>query len=113
MAVDIHSRKCLSKGLRVYIDIVAQEGIATVIIATSAYWFIENYPDNAKFLTKSERELIKTRLAADCDAMIKEDFNWAAVREAVSDPSCWLYCLGFHTMSLPLYTLSLFLVSVV
>ncbi|UKZ58685.1 uncharacterized protein TrAtP1_000015 [Trichoderma atroviride] len=89
------------------------EGIATVIIATSAYWFIENYPDTAKFLTKSERELIKTRLAADCDAMIKEDFNWAAVREAVSDPSCWLYSLGFHTMSLPLYTLSLFLPTII
>ncbi|PON22105.1 hypothetical protein TGAM01_v208979 [Trichoderma gamsii] len=54
------------------------EGIATVIIATAAYWFIENYPDNAKFLTKAERQLIKTRLAADSDAMMKEDFNWAA-----------------------------------
>ncbi|KAL7892009.1 MFS general substrate transporter [Trichoderma sp. SZMC 28014] len=89
------------------------EGIATVIIATTAYWFIENYPDTAKFLTKTEKELIKTRLAADCDAMIKEDFNWAAVREAVSDPSCWLYSLGFHTMSLPLYTLSLFLPTII
>lgn len=80
-------------------------------MAIIAYWFIENYPDTAKFLTKAERELIKTRLAADSDAMIKEEFTWAAVLEAINDPSCWLYSLGFHTMSLPLYTLSLFLVS--
>ncbi|KAH8121034.1 MFS general substrate transporter [Trichoderma asperelloides] len=78
------------------------EGIVTVIMATIAYWFIENYPDTAKFLTKAERELIKTRLAADSDAMIKEEFTWAA-----------LYSLGFHTMSLPLYTLSLFLPTII
>ncbi|KAJ4859396.1 major facilitator superfamily domain-containing protein [Trichoderma breve] len=89
------------------------EGIATVIVATIAYWFIENYPDTAKFLTKPEREFIQTRLAADCDAMIKEEFTWSAVLEAVRDPNCWLYSLGFHTMSLPLYTLSLFLPTII
>ncbi|KAM6480535.1 MFS general substrate transporter [Trichoderma sp. SZMC 28011] len=89
------------------------EGIATVIVATIAYWFIENYPDTAKFLTKPEREFIQTRLAADCDAMIKEEFSWSAVLEAVRDPNCWLYSLGFHTMSLPLYTLSLFLPTII
>ncbi|TFB05113.1 hypothetical protein CCMA1212_003288 [Trichoderma ghanense] len=89
------------------------EGIATVIVAIIAYWFIENYPDTADFLTKPERELIQTRLAADSDAMIKEEFNWAAVLEAIRDPNCWLYSLGFHTMSLPLYTLSLFLPTII
>jgi hypothetical protein len=32
------------------------------------------------------------------------------VIEALKDVKIWLYGLGFHTMSLPLYTLSLFLV---
>jgi hypothetical protein len=82
-----------------------------VLVATAAYWFIENYPDTSKFLTKSERSFIHERLHADSDAIREERFTWAAVREALSDPSCWLYGLGFHTMSLPLYTLSLFLVS--
>ncbi|KAI1036099.1 hypothetical protein LB504_011528 [Fusarium proliferatum] len=85
------------------------EGIATVVVAVAAYWFIENYPDTSKFLTKSERSFIHERLHADSDAIREEKFSWAAVREAFSDPSCWLYGLGFHTMSLPLYTLSLFL----
>lgn len=100
--------KCVA--VRLCAKIPIQEGIATVIVATIAYYFIENYPDTAKFLTKPERELIQTRLAADCDAMIKEEFTWTAVLEAIRDPNCWLYSLGFHTMSLPLYTLSLFLV---
>ncbi|KAF5664819.1 tartrate transporter [Fusarium heterosporum] len=89
------------------------EGIATVLVAFAAYWFIENYPDTSKFLSKSERSFIHERLHADSDAIREEKFTWAAVREAFKDPSCWLYGLGFHTMSLPLYTLSLFLPTII
>ncbi|KAF4443383.1 hypothetical protein F53441_11432 [Fusarium austroafricanum] len=89
------------------------EGIATVVVAVAAYWFIENYPDTSKFLTKAERSFIHERLHSDSDAIREEKFSWAAVREAFKDPSCWLYGLGFHTMSLPLYTLSLFLPTII
>lgn len=34
------------------------------------------------------------------------------MKKALYDHKCWLYGLAFHTMSLPLYTLSLFLVSI-
>ncbi|PTD07611.1 putative transporter [Fusarium culmorum] len=93
--------------------ILAYEGIATVVVAVAAYWFIENYPDTSKFLTKSERSFIQERLHADSDAIRQENFSWAAVKEAFRDPGCWLYGLGFHTMSLPLYTLSLFLPTII
>ncbi|KAF2963048.1 hypothetical protein GQX73_g10526 [Xylaria multiplex] len=89
------------------------EGIATVLIAATAYGFIHNYPDTSKFLDDDERKLVRQRLAADSDATHQEDFSWAAVREALRDPKCWLYGLGFHTMSLPLYTLSLFLPTII
>ncbi|KAI5459078.1 major facilitator superfamily domain-containing protein [Mariannaea sp. PMI_226] len=89
------------------------EGIATVVIAVGAYWFIEDYPAGSKFLTKAERELIQERLAADSDSTHDEKFSWHAVVEALRDPNCWLYGLGFHTMSLPLYTLSLFLPTII
>lgn len=83
----------------------------TVIVAIAAYWFIHNYPDTAKFLTPDERRHIHQRLAADSDATNDEKFTRSAVSDALKDVDCWLYGLGFHTMSLPLYTLSLFLVS--
>ncbi|RKL35211.1 hypothetical protein BFJ70_g8068 [Fusarium oxysporum] len=54
------------------------EGIATVVVAVAAYWFIENYPDTSKFLTKSERSFIHERLHADSDAIREEKFSWAA-----------------------------------
>ncbi|RKK93620.1 hypothetical protein BFJ68_g15477 [Fusarium oxysporum] len=58
--------------------ILAYEGIATVVVAVAAYWFIENYPDTSKFLTKSERSFIHERLHADSDAIREEKFSWAA-----------------------------------
>jgi hypothetical protein len=89
-----------------------QEGLATIVVAVGAYWFIENYPDTAKFVTDSERSFIRARLAADSDATHDEGFTWANVLKALKDPKCWLYGVCFHTTSLPLYTYSLFLVSV-
>ena len=87
------------------------EGIATVLIAFGAYWFIHNYPDTAEFLSDKERKFIHARLASDSDATHNERFAWDNVLRAIKDPKCWLYGLSFHTMSLPLYTFSLFLVS--
>ncbi|CAH0032475.1 unnamed protein product [Clonostachys rhizophaga] len=89
------------------------EGIATVLISIAAYWFIQNYPDTAKFITDEERKFIHSRLAADSDATHQEKFEWAQVVEALKDVKCWLYGLGFHTMSLPLYTFSLFLPTII
>ncbi|KID94192.1 MFS transporter, partial [Metarhizium majus ARSEF 297] len=93
--------------------ILAFEGLATIVIAFAAYWFIENYPEMSKFLSKSEKEFIQARLAADSDATHHETFTWSAVYDAFRDANCWLYGLGFHTMSLPLYTLSLFLPTII
>ena len=87
------------------------EGLLTIVIAGGAYFFVANYPDTASFLSDKERVVIKGRLAADSDATRHEVFTWANVNKSLLDPKCWLYGLAFHTMSLPLYTLSLFLVS--
>ncbi|KAK3350615.1 major facilitator superfamily domain-containing protein [Neurospora tetraspora] len=89
------------------------EGVATVLVAVGAYWFIYNYPDTAEFLSDKERKFIHARLASDSDATHDERFTWDNVLRAIKDPKCWLYGLSFHTMSLPLYTFSLFLPSII
>ncbi|KAK3328685.1 major facilitator superfamily domain-containing protein [Cercophora scortea] len=89
------------------------EGLATIVVAVAAYWFIYNYPDTAEFLTDKERVFIRNRLASDSDATHDERFTWANVAKALKDPKCWLYGLSFHTMSLPLYTFSLFLPTII
>jgi hypothetical protein len=93
--------------------ICLQEGILTVVIAVFAYRFIHNYPKTAKFLTEPERDYVQARLKADNDATNYEPFSWPSVLRAIKDPKCWLYGLAFHTLSLPLYTLSLFLPTII
>jgi hypothetical protein len=109
MAMDLHS--CMSSpDLLDAILIHLQEGLLTIIIAIVAYWFISNYPETVSWLSDKERTYIQARLKADSDATNDEVFTWAAVWVACKDIKCWLYGFCFHTMSLPLYTLSLFLV---
>jgi predicted MFS family arabinose efflux permease len=85
----------------------------TVVVALGAYFFIHNYPNTAKFLSKPERAFIHARLKADNDATNQEPFTWPNVLSTLKDPKCWLYGLAFHTLSLPLYTLSLFLPTII
>lgn len=87
------------------------EGLATIVVAVGAYFFIYNYPDTAEFLSDKERKFIRNRLSSDSDATHDETFTWANALKAFKDPKCWLYGMAFHTTSLPLYTFSLFLVS--
>lgn len=82
----------------------------TVVVSIIAYFWVHNYPTTAGFLSKEERDFIQFRLKNDNDSTREEKFSWSAVFDAFKDPKVWLYGLGFHTMSLPLYTLSLFLV---
>lgn len=88
-----------------------QEGIATVIIGAFGYLFITNYPSTARWLSADEKQVVAARLAEDSDADNTEGFKWSNVTRALTDPKVWLYCAAYHTLSLPLYTLSLFFVS--
>ena len=89
------------------------EGMLTVVVSLASYFFIANYPSTAKFLTDETRARIHTRLKSSNDATRNEAFTWSNVSLALRDPKVWLYGLGFHTMSLPLYTLSLFLPTII
>lgn len=109
MAVDLYSCEYIDGRTRLQLTMV-QEGLLTIVVATIAYWFISNYPNTVRWLSKEERAFIQARLKADSDSTNEEKFQWAHVWIACKDPKVWLYGLAFHTTSLPLYTLSLFLV---
>ena len=89
------------------------EGLLTVVVSLIAYHFIANYPSTAKFLTEAERAFVLDRLKNNTDATRNEGFTWGNVLMAVRDPKVWLYGLTFHTLALPLYTLSLFLPTII
>ncbi|KAG9686416.1 MFS general substrate transporter, partial [Aureobasidium melanogenum] len=100
-------------GLNGWAWIFIIEGIATVLIGVAAYWFIVDWPSKSTFLAPDEKAFVTARLKADSDASNSEQFEWSEVWKAFKDPKVWLYCAHFHTLSLPLYTLSLFLPSII
>ncbi|PYH35258.1 allantoate permease family MFS transporter [Aspergillus neoniger CBS 115656] len=90
-----------------------KEGLLTVLMSIGAYFWVYNYPSTAEFLTPEERQFIQSRLKNDNDSTRDEQFTWSAVFDAFKDIKVWLYGLAFHTMSLPLYTLSLFMPTII
>lgn len=89
------------------------EGILTSLVGVAGYFFIVNYPSTAKFLKPEERAFIEKRLADDSDVTEHEGFTWASVRASLADPKVWLYSWGYHFLSLPLYTIALFLPTII
>jgi cyanate permease len=112
LAMDLHLGNIFNIPFCTYL-MVLQEGIFTILVAAIAYLFISNYPSTVSWLSPDERSFIQARLKADSDATNDETFTWAAVLNALKDPKIWLYGACFHTMSLPLYTLSLFLPTII
>ncbi|KAF8895519.1 major facilitator superfamily domain-containing protein [Infundibulicybe gibba] len=89
------------------------EGILTVAVSIMAYWIVPTWSHKAKFLTETERERLLSRLRADSDAANEEKFEWYFVRQAFTDHLVWAYALLFHGFAFVLYSLSLFLPTII
>ncbi|CEL62758.1 putative transporter C1002,16c OS=Schizosaccharomyces pombe (strain 972 / ATCC 24843) GN=SPAC1002.16c PE=3 SV=1 [Rhizoctonia solani AG-1 IB] len=88
------------------------EGILTVIVAVAAYWLVPNWPERASFLTESEKARLIARSKHD-SAGVSEEFKWKYVREALADHLVWAYAFLFHGFAFVLYSLSLFLPTII
>ncbi|KXN81772.1 hypothetical protein AN958_03698 [Leucoagaricus sp. SymC.cos] len=89
------------------------EGLLTIVVSGLAYLVVPTWSHKAKFLTDPERERLLERLNADSDAGSIEKFNWYYVQQAVTDPLVWEYAVVFHGFAFVLYSLSLFLPSII
>ncbi|CAD6884567.1 unnamed protein product [Tilletia laevis] len=85
------------------------EGLITIVVSLIAYFLVPNYPAKSKRFTAREKEILNARLASDSDALDEEPFSWSAVGSAAKDPFVWGYCFLFHTFAFVLYSISLFI----
>ncbi|KAJ2932770.1 hypothetical protein H1R20_g4327, partial [Candolleomyces eurysporus] len=90
------------------------EGIATVVLSIASFWIIQDFPDNAKFLTEAERVFIIRRLKADTrfsasGQAFKRAYVWQSLRDWKTYVAMGLY-MGFDG---PLYAFSLFTPSII
>ncbi|KAJ3722074.1 major facilitator superfamily domain-containing protein [Lentinula guzmanii] len=89
------------------------EGLLTILISLSAYFIVPSWSYKAKFLTEPEKERLLYRLDSDTDPAHKERFQWAHVKQAFTDHLVWSYALLFHGYAFALYSLSLFMPTII
>lgn len=96
------------------------EGIATVVVALVAFFFVHDFPETARFLTEEEREYVMWRLKydgneANSGELVEQNDarDWKYVRAAFTDIQVYVHILLYFGIVVPLYGISLFLPSII
>ncbi|KAL7894925.1 major facilitator superfamily domain-containing protein [Trichoderma sp. SZMC 28014] len=102
------------------------EGIATVLVAASAFFFLFDFPETATFLTEEERAFVIHRLkyqgqvqlladgtANQTQVAQAEEFQWKYVWQAFTDWQIWVNIVVYWSIVCPLYGISLFLPTII
>ncbi|GJN92903.1 hypothetical protein Rhopal_005943-T1 [Rhodotorula paludigena] len=100
-------------GLKPWGWLFAIEGMFTVLVGISAYFWVPGFPRQAKFLSEREHAILIARLQADGDSGDEEPFSWQGVWDAFKDPFVNAYGWLFHCFAMTLYSLSLFLPTII
>jgi hypothetical protein len=66
-------------------------GLMTIVIGISTYWWANDSPGEARFLTPEDRLKAVDRLKANQQGIVSHKFNWKHVWEAWLEPKYWLY----------------------
>ncbi|KAH6641941.1 major facilitator superfamily domain-containing protein [Boeremia exigua] len=88
------------------------EGILTVLVACIAYVVLNDFPDTAKFLNPREKAEVIRRLREDTTAL-SDDYRPVFVKDAFTDWKIWVNCLIALSNFLPLYSVSIFLPTII
>ncbi|KAL6882457.1 major facilitator superfamily domain-containing protein [Trichoderma longibrachiatum] len=102
------------------------EGIATVLVAALAFFWLHDFPETAKFLTEEERAFVVHRLkyqgqiqtladgeTEQAQVAQAEEFQWNYVRQAFTDWQVWVNIFVYWSVVCPLYGISLFLPTII
>ena len=75
------------------------EGLLTIVAGILSFWIIQDFPDNAKFLTEAERTIVIRRLQSDDQhSAAGERLKMKYIRQSLSD---WkTYTMGERFLSL-------------
>ncbi|GAC93982.1 hypothetical protein PHSY_001551 [Pseudozyma hubeiensis SY62] len=89
------------------------EGLLTIVVALAAYKLVPHYPMKSRTFSDREKSIIAARMQADRDSLDEESFSWDGVKQAFTDPYVYLYGLLFHGFAFALYTISLFMPTII
>ncbi|KAK8166390.1 high-affinity nicotinic acid transporter [Phyllosticta citrichinensis] len=89
------------------------EGALTLACAPLFFWIFPSAPRTAWFLDDEEKELMKLRYELNPYSGIDEEFTWAAVIEALTDPKWYAFWVFQFCVDVSLYGFTTFLPSII
>ncbi|KAK4173469.1 putative MFS transporter [Triangularia setosa] len=90
------------------------EGALTLIVAIVSFWMVQDFPDTAEFLSEVDRERVLFRLDRDKQSSARhEEFKMLYVWQALKDKKTYLAMIVFMGPIMPLYSISLFLPTII
>lgn len=90
------------------------EGLLTMLIGAVSFWVVQDFPDDAKFLSPDDRARVIRRLKLDQQSSAShEDFNMTYFWQAFWDWKMWLGMVIYMGCDMPLYAFSLFLPTII
>ncbi|KAF9435582.1 hypothetical protein BGZ76_005956 [Entomortierella beljakovae] len=101
------------QGLHGWQWIFILEGLPTVLLTVVVYYFLPDFPGTAKFLNQEEKELAERRLVIDAGPATQTAFSWKQFWAVFVDWKVYLHMITYILNATPLYSLSLFLPSIV
>lgn len=93
--------------------ILILEGLLTIVVSVAAYKIVPHYPQKSRSFSDREKAIIAARMQADRDSLDEEAFSREGVKQAFTDPYVYLYGLLFHGFAFALYTISLFMPTII
>ncbi|KAH0369213.1 high-affinity nicotinic acid transporter, partial [Aureobasidium melanogenum] len=88
------------------------EGLLTFIVAIVAFFYMNDYPQTAKFLSETEKKEISRRLEEDRSSLADE-YGTKYFMHAIKDWKIWVHMFITFGIYTPLYSFSLFLPTIV
>ncbi|KAF2797575.1 putative allantoate permease [Melanomma pulvis-pyrius CBS 109.77] len=102
------------KGIRGYSNwrwIFILEGILTILVGVTAYFFVCDFPSEAKWLTETERQFVLTRTRMH--EATEEKVTWSDLVEFSKDPKNYLGALMYFSVVVPVYAFAYFTPTIV
>ncbi|KAJ3904179.1 MFS general substrate transporter [Lentinula edodes] len=113
LSVAIHNMDGVG-GLAGWRWIFILEGLVTIVVALLSFWVIQDYPENAKFLSEKERVFVIRRLEDDVRlSAAGEQYRKKYVWQSVKDWKTWVAMGIYMGFDGPLYAFSLFLPTII
>ncbi|KAI9276867.1 major facilitator superfamily domain-containing protein [Phascolomyces articulosus] len=101
------------RGLHGWQWIFIIEALPTLALATITYFVLPNVPENSKVLTERERAYVMGRLKKDAGPATETHFSMKQFWMAFTDWKIYAHSLIYIAGSIPLYSMSLFLPSII